>query len=294
MSPAADTRRKALARRALAQLGEVLVERKRITRAQLKRALAEQEREAQEGHWVKLGELLESWGLATPDELDSALWEQVHDNEPLLFPRESHPSVHSFIKRGLDLAGAVVGLGVTASALPWVALAIKLEDGGPVFFQQPRVGRHGYQFTMWKFRTMVPDAERLKLSVASRESVFFKPTKGDPRITRVGKVLRKTLIDELPQFWNVLRGEMSLVGTRPPTVDEVARYSPRHWQRLDVKPGMTGLWQTQGQRHEVRFEDVVTLDLDYQRQWSHALDAQILVKTLAAVTRKLSKRAQST
>lgn len=279
-------RHRSLARHALFRLGEVLVERKKISRADLRRALAEQEREAHEGHWVLLGELFDAWGLTTPEEIDSALWEQVRENEPVLFPREAHPSVRSVLKRLVDVTGALVGLGVTASVLPWVALAITLEDRGPVLFRQPRVGRHGYQFGMWKFRTMVPDADHLKLSVETEDPLFFKPTGEDPRITRIGRLLRKTLVDELPQFWNVLQGDMSLVGTRPPTLDEVARYSPRHWQRLEVKPGMTGLWQISGQRHMKNFDDVVTLDLEYQRTWSHWLDVVIMVKTVA---RALSK-----
>ncbi len=276
-----------LAQHAVTRLGEVLVERGVISDEDLNRALTEQQREARAGHWVLLGELLDGWGLTTPEDVDAALWEQVAENEPHLFPRAPHPSVDSRLKRVIDIVGALVGLGFTAALLPLVALAIVIEDRGPVFFQQHRVGRHGYQFGIWKFRTMVTGADHLKLSVENTDPLFFKPRGRDPRITRVGQVLRKTLIDELPQFWNVLRGDMSLVGTRPPTLDEVARYTLRHWKRLEVKPGMTGLWQISGQRHMKNFSEVVSLDLDYQRRWSHWLDLTILVRTLGRALGKV-------
>ncbi|MDP1828867.1 MAG: sugar transferase [Archangium sp.] len=267
----------------MAKLGEVLVERGLITRQELEDALAEQAKEVGLGHWVLLGELLEQWGLTTPEQIDAALALEVASNEPAHFSREPHPSVNDPVKRLLDVVGALVGLGFTLAMLPWIALAIHLEDGGPIFFRQHRVGRHGWQFPIWKFRTMVPHADRLKASVHSESPLFFKPAKNDPRITRVGHVLRKTMLDELPQFWNVLTGDMSLVGTRPPTLDEVAHYLPWHFRRLEVKPGLTGLWQVCGDRHGKGFDDVLALDLEYQRRWSIGLDVIILLRTILRV-----------
>ena len=273
-------RHRRLAEHAVAKLGDVLVERGLVTAAELQQALSEQAKEACLGHWVLLGELLEEWGLTTPEQIDAALALEAACNEPAHFSRVPHPSVNSRLKRLLDVVGALVGLGLTLALLPWIALAIHLEDGGPVFFQQHRVGRHGWQFPIWKFRTMVPNADRLKAGVHSESALFFKPARNDPRITRVGHVLRKSMLDELPQFWNVLRGEMSLVGTRPPTLDEVVHYEPWHFRRLEVKPGLTGLWQCSGQRHGKGFEDVLALDLEYQRRWSIGLDLTILLRTI--------------
>ncbi len=275
-----DDLRRQLAHHAVSRLGEVLEREGLIDPMELSHALEVQKTEANQGHWVMLGELLEQWGLTTPDEIDHALSEQTLANEPAHFSRTPHPSVQSRVKRLIDIAGALVGLGITLSVLPFVALAVHLEDGGPLFFQQHRVGRHGWQFPIWKFRTMVPNADRLKLSVKNGDPLFFSPQGRDPRITRVGHVLRKTMIDELPQFWNVLKGEMSLVGTRPPTLDEVCHYSAEHWRRLEVKPGLTGLWQVSGHRHLKSFDDVVALDLEYQRRWSVGLDLMILIRTV--------------
>jgi lipopolysaccharide/colanic/teichoic acid biosynthesis glycosyltransferase len=281
--PAHNTRRQHLAAHAVARLGDVLVERGLVSRGDLQQALAEQAKEACLGHWVLLGELLEEWGLATPAQVDAALALEIASNEPMQFERIAHPSVNSRLKRWIDVVGALMGLGLTGALLPAIALAIHLEDRGPIFFQQQRVGRHGWQFPIWKFRTMVPNADHLKASVANHNPLFFKPESNDPRITRVGRVLRQTMLDELPQFWNVLRGEMSLVGTRPPTLDEVTHYQPCHFHRLEVKPGLTGLWQVSGDRHGKGFDDVVALDLEYQRRWSIALDVSIVLRTVMRV-----------
>jgi lipopolysaccharide/colanic/teichoic acid biosynthesis glycosyltransferase len=269
-----------LALHAAHRLGEVLVEHHAVNPRHLALALEAQKNEANQGHWVMLGQVLEDWGLATPAQVDEALNAQTIENEPVHFHGRAHPSVDDRVKRLIDITGALVGLGLTVAVLPFVALAIHLEDGGPVFFQQHRVGRHGWQFPIWKFRTMVPDADRLKLSVAAGDPHFFSPKGADPRVTKVGAVLRKTLIDELPQFWNVLKGEMSLVGTRPPTLDEVCHYSAQQWRRLEVKPGLTGMWQVAGHRHLRTFDDVVALDLEYQKRWSIGLDLAIIVRTV--------------
>jgi lipopolysaccharide/colanic/teichoic acid biosynthesis glycosyltransferase len=197
-----------------------------------------------------------------------------------------HPSVYSRVKRLIDILGALIGLGITATLFIPIAIAIKLDSPGPILFSQIRCGWLGRHFRVWKFRSMVANAEELKAQVENQiKGPLFK-NKTDPRITRVGRFLRRTSLDELPQFWNVLRGEMSLVGTRPPTLDEVEQYTLPMWQRLDVKPGMTGEWQTSGRSQISNFEDVVQLDLLYQKNWSLLYDLKLIFKTLVIIYRK--------
>jgi anti-anti-sigma factor len=192
----------------------------------------------------------------------------------------AHPSVTSPAKRGLDIVGAIVGLGLTALIFIPIASLIKLEDGGPIFFGQTRCSWMGKRFRIWKFRSMVTNAEALKHQIENEvEGPLFK-NKNDPRITRIGRLLRKTSLDEFPQFWNVLKGDMSLVGTRPPTPEELDSYEVPEWQRLDVKPGMTGEWQVSGRSNIKKFEDVIRLDLRYQENWSFFYDIKLLVKTV--------------
>ena len=189
----------------------------------------------------------------------------------------------SKLKRAIDIVGAIVGLGITAIMFFPIAIALKLDSPGPIFFRQTRVGLRGQQFTIWKFRSMVANAEQLKAQVANQASGHFFKNDRDPRITRVGGFLRKTSLDEFPQFLNVLTGDMSLVGTRPPTVDEVENYETHHWRRLDVKPGLTGEWQVRGRSSVRDFEDVVCLDLEYQEKWSVLYDLHIIYRTIAVV-----------
>ncbi|NER80446.1 MAG: sugar transferase, partial [Leptolyngbya sp. SIO1D8] len=147
----------------------------------------------------------------------------------------NHASVNSVFKRLIDVLGAMVGLVVTAVLFAPIAIAIQLDNPGPVLYRQVRCGHRGKEFHIWKFRSMVTNADAIKHLVENKaEGNIFK-NENDPRITRVGRFLRKTSLDEFPQFWNVLMGDMSLVGTRPPTVDEVMRYTSRHWERLEVK-----------------------------------------------------------
>jgi lipopolysaccharide/colanic/teichoic acid biosynthesis glycosyltransferase len=195
----------------------------------------------------------------------------------------AHPAVRSRTKRLLDIAGALVGLTGTGLLLPVIALAIRLDDPGPIFFRQTRCGWMGRRFRLYKFRSMIADAERLKHTVPNEVSGALFKNANDPRITRVGRLLRRTSLDELPQFWNVLRGDMSLVGTRPPTPDEVAEYAVPEWQRLDVKPGITGEWQVNGRSEITDFQEVIALDLRYQRQWSLAYDLRLLLRTIRVV-----------
>jgi anti-anti-sigma factor len=200
----------------------------------------------------------------------------------------THPSVTSSAKRAMDILGAVIGLGLTAVVMVPVAIAIKLDDGGPIFFSQTRCSLMGRRFRIWKFRSMVVNAEQLKKNIANQvEGPLFKNPR-DPRITRVGHFLRKTSLDEFPQFWNVLKGEMSLVGTRPPLPDELEQYDVPEWQRLDVKPGMTGEWQVNGRSNIKRFEDVIQLDLKYQRHWNLMYDIKLILKTVWVIFSKSS------
>ena len=189
------------------------------------------------------------------------------------------------IKRVMDIVGGLVGLLITAVFFPFVALAIKLDSKGPVLFSQIRIGRNGRRFKIYKFRSMYIDAEERKKELESQNEVkglMFK-MENDPRITKVGKFIRKTSIDELPQFYNVVKGDMSLVGTRPPTEDEFEKYNQYYRRRISMTPGLTGLWQVSGRSEIDDFDDVVKYDLKYIDSWSLALDVKILLKTIWVV-----------
>jgi lipopolysaccharide/colanic/teichoic acid biosynthesis glycosyltransferase len=191
-----------------------------------------------------------------------------------------HRSARSQFKRCLDILGSLVGLAILAIVFIPIAIAIKIDSPGPIFFSQERYGLQGRPFRMYKFRSMVSDAEKLKSLVSNEVNGLLFKNKSDFRITRVGRFLRKTSLDELPQFWNVLLGDMSLVGTRPPTADEVSHYNLRHWQRLNVKPGLTGEWQVNGRSRITDFEKVVDLDLLYQKKWYPMYDVLLIVRTV--------------
>jgi lipopolysaccharide/colanic/teichoic acid biosynthesis glycosyltransferase len=198
----------------------------------------------------------------------------------------AHASLQSKAKRGLDIIGALVGLGLTAVVFLPIAIALYLDSPGAILYRQERCGLQGDRFGIWKFRSMVTDADRLKHTVKNQAQGHIFKNDNDPRITRVGKFLRRTSLDELPQFWNVLVGDMSLVGTRPPTPDEVKHYNNRHWQRLEVRPGMTGEWQANGRSSVSDFEAIVDMDLRYIRNWSVAYDIQLIIKTIQVVLRR--------
>ncbi len=189
------------------------------------------------------------------------------------------------VKRAMDVVMALVGLAVTAIMFPLVALAIKLDSPGPIIFAQERVGLNGRRFCLYKFRTMFVDAEERKRELMEKNEMdgpIFKLQR-DPRVTRVGRWLRKLSIDEFPQFWNVLKGDMSIVGTRPPTPDEVERYQAWHYRRISIKPGITGLWQVSGRNKIKNFDDIVQLDLEYITNWSLWLDMKIIAKTIVVL-----------
>lgn len=189
------------------------------------------------------------------------------------------------VKRIIDIFGAIIGLMITAVVTVILAPILLIESPGPLFFKQKRVGRNGRYFYMYKFRSMYRDAEERKKELMDKNEMnglMFKMT-DDPRITKVGKFIRKTSIDELPQFFNVLKGDMSLVGTRPPTVDEFKQYEGHHKRRLMMKPGITGLWQVSGRSDIEDFEEVVMLDLQYIDNWCVTEDIKILFKTVKVI-----------
>lgn len=190
-----------------------------------------------------------------------------------------HLSVSSRQKRGLDIVGSLIGLFILSAIFCPIAIAIRLDSPGPILYRQIRCGVLGQFFVLYKFRTMVHNADALKPLVKNQARGHIFKNKHDPRITRVGRFLRRTSLDEFPQFWHVLMGEMSLVGTRPPTPDEVAQYNNYHWRRLNVKPGMTGEWQVNGRSIVTDFDDIVALDLKYQFLWSVRRDLLLIWKT---------------
>ncbi len=192
----------------------------------------------------------------------------------------------SVVKRLGDILGSTVGLLVTAILFPFIAIAIKAEDPkGPVFFSQIRIGKNGRRFRIYKFRSMYVDADRRKAELMAQNEVqgpMFK-MENDPRITKVGRFLRRTSLDELPQFFNIFKGDMSLVGTRPPTVEEFEQYNDYYRRRMSITPGLTGLWQVSGRSNVKDFNEVVKLDLQYIDNWSVGQDLKILLQTVGVV-----------
>ncbi len=200
----------------------------------------------------------------------------------------THPSIKSWVKRLIDIVGALVGLFITGILFIPIAISIKFDSPGPIFFGQIRCGWMGRRFRMWKFRSMCENAEQIKSQIKNQAQGAIFKNENDPRITKVGRFLRRKSLDELPQFWNVLKGDMSLVGTRPPTPDEVERYEVPQWQRLDVKPGMTGEWQVNGRSQVKNFEDIIRLDLKYQKNWSLMYDIKLIIRTVGILFEKSS------
>lgn len=212
----------------------------------------------------------------------------VGDIPTLKFHSVSLNESQLFMKRVLDLVGSLAGILLFGIAYIIFGPLIKLETPGPVLFKQDRVGRNGRVFKIWKFRSMGIDAEaRKKELLASNEMSgnMFK-MQDDPRVTRIGRFIRRTSIDELPQFFNVFKGDMSLVGTRPPTVSEVQHYQRHHLKRISITPGITGKWQISGRSDIQDFEEVVRLDSDYIADWNVWDDIKILFKTIEVVLKK--------
>ncbi len=223
-----------------------------------------------------------------PDFYDGLAWRAPVDflgDIPNLHVNRKHiPAASLFVKRLLDIAVSALALITLSPLLAALALVVKTEGAGPVFYRSRRVGRKGRIFECYKFRTMVPDAERKKDQLRhlnERDGVLFKIS-NDPRVTKAGRILRKYSLDELAQLWNVLRGDMSLVGPRPPLASEVRQYQLDHLRRLEVSPGITGLWQVEA-RTSPSFDRYIELDLQYVRDWNLLLDLRICLKTIAVV-----------
>ena len=189
------------------------------------------------------------------------------------------------VKRCFDIFAGAIGSLITLVLMIFIAPAIKIESKGPVLFKQVRMGRNGRRFVIYKFRSMSNDAEKRKKELMDQNEMGDKMFKmeDDPRITKVGKFLRKTSLDEFPQFFNIFLGDMSLVGTRPPTVDEFEKYNLNQKSRLSFRPGLTGLWQVSGRNAVKDFDDVVALDMEYIKNWSPLLDIKIMIKTIPAM-----------
>lgn len=223
-----------------------------------------------------------------PDLYDGLAWnapvEYVGQFPTIPLHRREFPKGAFVLKRTLDLVLSSVALMVMAPVMLAIAVAIRSGSPGPVFYRAQRIGRKGRTFVCFKFRTMVKDADRMKAELEhrnERDSVLFKIT-DDPRVTPVGRWLRKYSLDELPQFYNVLRGDMSLVGPRPPVASEVKQYDLSHLRRLDVLPGITGLWQVEA-RQDPSFDSYISLDTAYVENWSLWLDLKILMRTISVV-----------
>lgn len=199
--------------------------------------------------------------------------------------RDAKRGLYPAAKRMLDVVASALGISALVPLFILFAIAIKLESRGPVFFSQTRIGRRGRSFRCWKLRSMYIDADERKAALAAQNEMeggtLFKMRR-DPRVTRIGRIIRKASIDELPQLWNVLIGDMSLVGPRPPLPGEVALYNAHHRQRLSVRPGITCIWQVSG-RSDIPFEEQVELDLAYIKKRSLYFDIKLLLSTIPAV-----------
>lgn len=200
------------------------------------------------------------------------------------FSTKFYKPSHVVAKRIVDICGAIVGL-ILFAVVGLVLVPLIRRDGGPAIFSQTRIGKNGRRFTFYKFRSMRVDAEEIKQQLMNQNTMqggMFKMD-NDPRVTSIGRFIRKTSLDELPQFWNVLIGDMSLVGTRPPTIDEYEKYTPEQKRRLSFKPGITGLWQVSGRSEIKNFDEVVKLDVAYIDDWTIWKDIEILLKTVKVV-----------
>jgi len=223
-----------------------------------------------------------------PDLYDGLAWnrpiEYIGQFPTIPLHRGHVPEIGLMLKRIIDLMVSSLALLVLSPLLVAAAIAVKLDSGGPVFYSAERIGKKGRRFRCVKFRTMTRDAESRRaemMHLNERDGVLFKIT-NDPRITRVGRILRKYSLDELPQFFNVLKGDMSIVGPRPPLASEVEEYKLSYLRRLDVNPGITGLWQVQA-RQDPSFDNYISLDVHYIENWNLWLDFKIMVRTVGVV-----------
>jgi exopolysaccharide biosynthesis polyprenyl glycosylphosphotransferase len=237
-------------------------------------------------------ELEREAAIMRPEEYQPAYTKEVKygidDRPTLILDRPRKRMIASIMKRALDIIGSIIGLAIFGIIFLILGPIIKLDSPGPVIFAQTRIGKNGRKFRMYKFRSMYQDAEKRKQELLSQNEMnglMFK-MENDPRVTKVGRFIRKTSLDEFPQFWNVFKGDMSLVGTRPPTVGEFNQYNSYHKRRLGMKPGMTGLWQVSGRSDIKDFDEVVRLDCQYIDNWSVGGDIKIIAKTVLQAFKK--------
>ena len=219
------------------------------------------------------------------ENLPNAFIEKIVDEQFITTSNAVVSPFELFLKRLMDIIGGLVGLVFTGIAFLIFAPIIKKQSPGSVFYSQIRIGLNGRRFRIYKFRSMYPNADELKQSLMKDNKIdgcMFK-VDDDPRVFPIGKFMRKHSIDELPQFWNVLKGDMSLVGTRPPTLDEWEKYRPHHRARLSAKPGLTGVWQVSGRSDITNFEEVVRMDTEYINNWTIFTDIKLILKTVLVV-----------
>ena len=236
---------------------------------------------------------LEEQGIVTrlvvnflPQSLSDVSFDEVGGTPMLTFSTAPRDELLLFVRRCADVVLALLLIAILGPVFAAIAVLVKLTSRGPVLFRQPRCGLHGRPFTFLKFRSMQTDAEEMKAALApfnEMDGPAFKMT-NDPRVTPIGRFLRRTSLDELPQLWNILKGDMSFVGPRPAVIEEVRQYQPWQRRRLSMKPGLTCLWQVSG-RNELTFEEWMRLDLEYIDNWSLWLDVKIALKTIPAVLR---------
>lgn len=244
-----------------------------------------EEAEELAGRLIELGTTVHISLLHTNQLMPNRIMENYGDYIVLTSSMHISNNRQAVIKRTMDIVGSLIGLVFALIAVIIFAIPIRVQSGGSVFFAQTRIGKNGRRFKFYKLRTMYVDAEKRKAELMAQnemEGNMFK-MKNDPRIIPIGHFLRKFSVDELPQFWNVLKGDMALVGTRPPTEDEYENYEYHHRARLSIKPGLTGMWQVSGRNDIKDFEQVVAMDTEYISNWSLGLDCKILLKTIGVV-----------
>ncbi|MBR5930681.1 MAG: sugar transferase [Lachnospiraceae bacterium] len=240
-------------------------------------------------YFLEMGVVVNIAIMSSDSALPNARIEEIGDMFVITTSNSTAAAWQLVVKRLADIVGGLIGCLITGIAFLFVAPQIKKADPGPVFFHQTRIGKNGRRFELYKFRSMYMDAEERKaelMHLNEMEGPMFK-IKDDPRILpKIGTRIRNWSIDELPQFWNILKGDMSLVGTRPPTVEEFACYEPHHRARLSFRPGLTGLWQVSGRNRIDEFEEIVRLDTEYIKNWSIKEDIFIILKTFVVVLKR--------
>ena len=240
-------------------------------------------------YFLEMGVVVNIAIMSSDSALPNARIEEIGDMFVITTSNSTAAAWQLVVKRLADIVGGLIGCLITGIAFLFVAPQIKKADPGPVFFHQTRIGKNGRRFELYKFRSMYMDAEERKAELMHLNEMagpMFK-IKDDPRILpKIGTRIRNWSIDELPQFWNILKGDMSLVGTRPPTVEEFACYEPHHRARLSFRPGLTGLWQVSGRNRIDEFEEIVRLDTEYIKNWSIKEDIFIILKTFVVVLKR--------